>query len=244
MKCKKDTLAIHHEISPHVNIIMEKMKNGKLIGINNVKTGKINTAFVPKTATKIQTIIKDSHLFVQYLNLPNRHIGYKKIIKLESDEIMNCHNLYDIWTVIQGFSIYVCGDLAFYATITGRHNISNMICPYCDLNTKQWSEKDHEKGEAFTLKRLNSLNEKRILYDNSMETYNANVKGKNETFIKPVKPETNYVKEAPQWEIETEKMIVPLLHLEIGLVNKAWVGFNNFLDEDVEQVTDEERELK
>ena len=59
-----------------------------------------------------------------------------------------------------------------------------------------------------------------------------------------MKPETNYVKEAPQWEIETEKMIVPLLHLEIGLVNKAWVGFNNFLDEDVEQVTDEERELK
>ena len=48
----------------------------------------------------------------------------------------------------------------------------------------------------------------------------------------------------PQLDIEPQNYIVPLLHLMIGLVNKAWASLILFFDEFVEVISDKEAELK
>ena len=58
------------------------------------------------------------------------------------------------------------------------------------------------------------------------------------------KPDTKYVKEYPLWDINPSQLIVPLLHLEIGMVNKAWNDFKLYLDMEIEQVSVEEQDSR
>ena len=60
----------------------------------------------------------------------------------------------------------------------------------------------------------------------------------------PKKPDTKGVKSMPQWRIEPRRLIVPLLHLEIGLLNKAWTCLNNYLDLNVENISEKEMKLR
>ena len=48
----------------------------------------------------------------------------------------------------------------------------------------------------------------------------------------------------PLLNIEPTDYIVPLLHLLIGIVNKAWISFSFFLDEFVENIGETESNLK
>ena len=48
----------------------------------------------------------------------------------------------------------------------------------------------------------------------------------------------------PLLNIEPTDYIVPLLHLLIGIVNKAWISFLFFLDEFVENIGETESNLK
>ena len=60
----------------------------------------------------------------------------------------------------------------------------------------------------------------------------------------PQKPDTKGVKSMPQWRIEPRRLIVPLLHLEIGLLNKAWTSLNRYLDIHVENLSEKEMKLR
>ena len=60
----------------------------------------------------------------------------------------------------------------------------------------------------------------------------------------PSKPDTKGVKSMPQWRIEPRRLIVPLLHLEIGLLNKAWASLNSYLDTYVENMSEKEKKLR
>jgi len=51
------------------------------------------------------------------------------------------------------FRCFVSGDLAFFAMLLGKAS-SGQSCYVCDLTNGQWQEKDHCKGNAWTLDRL------------------------------------------------------------------------------------------
>ena len=52
------------------------------------------------------------------------------------------------------------------------------------------------------------------------------------------------VKCLPLWNIDPSRYIVPILHLEIGLVNKVWASFIAYLSENVDMMTEEERKAR
>ena len=61
---------------------------------------------------------------------------------------------------------------------------------------------------------------------------------------KSQKLDTKGVVMPPQLNIEPCDYIVPILHLMIGLVNKAWISLIHFFDEFVENISDYEATLK
>ena len=58
------------------------------------------------------------------------------------------------------------------------------------------------------------------------------------------KVDTKGVIMTPQLNVEPSAYIVPLLHLLIGMVNKAWVCLVFFFDKFVENITKLETEIK
>ena len=58
------------------------------------------------------------------------------------------------------------------------------------------------------------------------------------------KPDTKGVVMQPLLNIEPKHYIVPILHLLIGLVNKAWTSMGHFLDEFVENISLDEAKIK
>ena len=61
----------------------------------------------------------------------------------------------------------------------------------------------------------------------------------------PKEPDTKGIKGFPQWnKIEPLRFIAPLLHLQIGLLNKGWSCFKHFIDQEVELLPVEEVDLK
>ena len=113
------------------------------------------------------------------------------------------------WVVIPGFTLFICGDLAWYATAMGRDGTSPFRCPYCKLHHSDFQDKDKE-GEPLTLKDLNDFAQ-------------AYKHPENET-------DTHGVKHDPMIQVDPTYMIAPVLHIEIGTVNKVLASLLEFID--------------
>ena len=132
-------------------------------------------------------------------------------------------------TIIPNFKVVVAGDLSYFATATGRDGHSSCRCPYCDLTPTSWSDPNDTAPTPMTLN---------LLRDYSQMYANNSKKPKSQ------KLDTKGVVMPPQLNIEPCDYIVPILHLMIGLVNKAWISLIHFFDEFVENISDYEATLK
>ena len=45
----------------------------------------------------------------------------------------------------------ISGDLAFFATVVGKVNISGCWHHWCNVSVKEWSDKSHTKGMLWTI---------------------------------------------------------------------------------------------
>ena len=95
---------------------------------------------------------------------------------------------------------FLTGDLAFLATILGKEGFSTAWCCWCDLIKAQWQEDGHELGTLWTYFRL--CEQVQNVNDNNLK--NTKMKG---------------VKEDPYFKIPVERIIVPVLHAQIGICN-------------------------
>ena len=47
--------------------------------------------------------------------------------------------------------LLISGDLAYFATIVGKVNMSGCWCHWCNLSPLEWSNKSHTKGMLWTV---------------------------------------------------------------------------------------------
>ena len=95
---------------------------------------------------------------------------------------------------------------------------------FCDLTQSEWKEPNAHPGNTLT---LSSLQQYSNLYASTSK-----------------KSDTKGVIMPPQLNVEPKRYIVPLLHLLIGLVNKAWSSMLLFFDKFVEKVSAREATIK
>ena len=99
-------------------------------------------------------IIMNKDIFVFFLwnednNLINKYSKEVDINKLSFNIIIQISTC-----------ILISGYLAFFTTVAGKVNMSGCWCHWCNLSTKEWSDKSHAKRMLWTVDLLNkSLND-------------------------------------------------------------------------------------
>ena len=53
--------------------------------------------------------------------------------------------------------LLISGDLAYFATIVGKVNMSGCWCHWCNLSPQEWSNKSHTKGMLWTIDLLKKI---------------------------------------------------------------------------------------
>ena len=142
IECKKDAAEILDLVSDDANKGMKELAGRKLVGFKD-QYNNVQSTILPREATHIEltntTIIK--------YHLSND----TKVAHLTPG--LQPSQTYIIWTIVDEFTNFVCGDLAFYATIQGRDGTSNCRCPYCTLSAHEWKMElaDQPPSAAITL---------------------------------------------------------------------------------------------
>ena len=73
----------------------------------------------------------------------------KLIIKHSKEEDINKSIYKDIIQIKT--RLLISGDLEVFATVVGKVNISGCWCHWCNLSSKDWSDKSHIKGILWTI---------------------------------------------------------------------------------------------
>jgi hypothetical protein len=120
---------------------------------------------------------------------------------------------------------FMAGDLSFYHAVIGKENMSTAWCTWCRLSKAEWSVKDHELGDPWTIEGLN-----RVCDDIECGSLNKNkpqdVRGVTMRPLFDAIPINNYV--------------LSVLHIIIGIGNSLVDFMFEWIESRVEQLTNDE----
>ena len=122
--------------------------------------------------------------------------------------------------------ILISGDLAFFATVVGKKNMSGKWCHWCNLSVAEWEDCDHEKGDMWSIQLMkDNLKEQQINLDMTQN--------EKKGCVLPMLFDS----------IPIENYIFSLLHVEIGVGNKILESFYNWITKYIEPLSKEEIEM-
>ena len=124
--------------------------------------------------------------------------------------------------------ILFTGDLAYYASILGKVNMSGNWCTWCNLHKEDWKQSGHETGHPWTIQQMDDLRE--AIYNGEINDEAKNRKGCVDIRLFD--------------KMKIDNFIFPVLHAEIGLGNSLINSFFDWVDYRIEEVTEEERQKK
>jgi hypothetical protein len=113
--------------------------------------GPINQALQQMTGGKVCTGNKaDGHLRI-YKQAGPTAMYYAEFGDLE-DVVRRSEN--DIEIACLPFRFFITGDIAYYCMCQGKEDSAGYHCNWCMLSSKEWQEKNHEKGIDWTIPKL------------------------------------------------------------------------------------------
>lgn len=142
--------------------MINKLQYGQMIGIFDKKNKQFEAAIVPKDAENLNIDKIDKKLFIKYKikvtdadlfdsrsnsGVENEVSGQefkeerRQFLRKLTFDNYKVSTDFIIWTIVKEFKYYVCGDLAFYATIQWRDGSSHCRCPWCDSLIHNLKEK-------------------------------------------------------------------------------------------------------
>jgi hypothetical protein len=123
---------------------------------------------------------------------------------------------------------FITGDLAFFATILGKENMSTQWCTWCKLSRVEWSNPNHVRGEPWSIEGIQRV--RFSVAENNLLEMPENIKGCTAIPLFDAVPIENF--------------IVPVLHLLIGVGNALLESFLDGIEERVETITPPEIVMK
>ena len=142
------------------------------------------------------------------------------------------------------FHYFLIGDLKFLFMMLGRDGYSGRQCLHCKLFAKDWKEKYADgqiqcSGEVCTIEKLLQLFLAAQINRQSASTESRKTRHESISSVR-----NWWQKEAPLWKfIPMENIIIPVLHLLLGLGNDVFDNFwSAWFNERVEPLTPEEVE--
>ena len=120
--------------------------------------------------------------------------------------------------------ILIYGDLAFFADVFGKVNMSGKWCTWCKISPREWRPSGHNCGEEWAIEGMSQLRD--TIGRKEIEAKVSNKKG---------------VVEVPLIDaIPIDHIFFSLLHAEIGVCNKVLDSFFELVDYKVKNLSEEE----
>jgi hypothetical protein len=133
---------------------------------------------------------------------------------------------------IKRFKVYITGDLAAYALLLGKPNSAPAWCTWCDAKKSWFGLKDKlENAVDWTLERIGAA---KAVFDRKV----ARSRAKD--------PPKNYlgVSSKPLLCVEPKDYIFPVLHVQMGMVNKALSHLLAWIEMHVENLPEGHEETR
>jgi hypothetical protein len=158
ISCKKD----HHSILS--NTVSDRLSEGYEILLSrrmifvkpSYENAKVDTVMIPKDASDIMLTNdtnKDRKCFITY------QISGSSFTTLQHDETRFPVGS-EIIFMMPPFTIFITGDLSFYADVLGMPNSSSYWCPWCLLSHPEWNkDPDTFVPEERTLQFISEMSE-------------------------------------------------------------------------------------
>ena len=221
IQCRKDTYRImKRTIANVLNESIKLLKESRVIIIFENKSGteKVQTILIPTDAHTFS--IDEDRQFKFMVPVTNMHGDLEQVSRtIELDPLFQSTPVANLQidSSIKGFRIFVTGDLAFYAMALGKPNTSSYWCTWCSMKKTAFGQKVH--GQLWTLERLKDTKQ---LFDNRTAKSKKNRDG---------------VSTSPLIDaVEPIDYIFPVLHEQIGLVNKSLKHMNDWAEKYVEKL--------
>ena len=215
-QCKKDAYKILRELHRDINNDLNTLQNSQLVSIL-VDTELILCKLLPSEA--VNPRVKD---IGGIPNIEYQHAEATIHIPLENmnlPETIQEDRIEVIYTITL-FQLFVTGDLAFYASLCGQLCAERRYCHLCLSSTSDWCPHDNRDNDypKVTFPLLESI-------CNSEDDTKFGVTHKPILTL-----------------IDPSNFICPLLHIEMGLVNKYLDSMVSRLDIDIDISNENEAE--
>ena len=223
--CKNDNYEILSKtVSEEINNDLVLLSNSQLIGVVGNKNN-IDVKLISKYASNIRITKKENMFYLSYEILSNKD-GELSVSMEEKLELPfhSSTTMPHVELTVPAFAIFVTSDLCFYADMLGKPNSSGHWCHLCGKSWKNWNQ-ENTTGKKATLKTLCE----------HLSTFQNNPsKGAVCGVSKPMLLS----------HIKPFYYVIPLLHLMIGLVNKVWDHFCEWIDKEIENLDEEEIDVR
>ena len=155
--------------------------------------------------------------------------GYNNVVNMTS--YFKNVPLYDlrVKVVVSNFHDLYVGDLAFQAMLVGMNHSSGDHCLLCRYKAAEFNCEPHHTREEATIRSKESLSE-------CLNEFNRlRLAGKNVANFQGVNT-------VGLLDVDPQRLIVPILHCPMGLVDKVLQSFKAWVNVDVESLNDEQAE--
>jgi hypothetical protein len=215
VQCKKDTYrVIKNTAIPLLNDSINHLQGSKCIIVTDKARQLVQACLVPHDCTDVQI---DADRNLCYTN--NELVQ----VQVPLDEQFNQTSCTDLCidASIKGFKVYITGDLAFYVAVLGKADSSGSWCTWCDAKKSWFGMKDLLQDAAkWTCEMLRKA---KCRFDARTARRNRNYNG---------------VSADQLLDVEPGDFIFPVLHVQMGLVNKALSHLVAWFEKHVEKLAD------
>ena len=226
--CKKDHPDIlSATVSGRISEGYDKLLSQRIVFVKPASSdAKVEAIMVPRDATNIK--MQENSTDKNKCNL-SYEISSPSFIMTQQDETSFPKGS-KVILILPPFSLYITGDLSYYADVLGMPNSSSYWCPWCLLSHSEWNR----SPETFTVE------ERTIEFLTNMA---AAVKNDTQRRLKPIERK-GVTCDRHYSSLGPKNFVPPLLHLEMGMVNQAFDSFEDWVDDKVEVIPPAEKEAR
>ena len=225
IQCSKDSFeSLSHTVMPKTKQQLIELRNSCACVVCSVKSpGKCRKAFLlPKNCDRQNMLINDKTLCYQ-TGIHQRTIDLRTHFAAEDVASEDLR----VSTIVSNFHDLCVGDLAFLAMVIGVNNSAGHCCVHCQKGSKGFNcdqtQPQHMRTKASLANCLNKHNARRMTNKGTRNHLGVNNIG--------------------LLDVDPQRIIVPILHCPMGLVDKVLETFKLW-SISVESLPDESNQIR
>jgi hypothetical protein len=221
---------LQRTVLPQVRGDINQLRGSSVVLVFDVRNPRqcFKSYLVPRTVFRETIIVTkqatDNAIVLKYLYRNKFGASIESIIDISGDfQELPAHQL-SVKMIVTNFHDFYVGDLQFLANLLGMTNSERYHCLMCEMT-----------ADKFNLPNNNTvIDKKRTIYSlqHCLRQFELSLANATNRKTKPA----NYkgVNQHPLLDVDPQRLVVPILHCPMGLVDKVLESFKGWINMHVE----------